>query len=522
MEEHEWQYQDIHTILSERAQRYPEKSFIISPDQGKSVTFEQACAWSNRVANFLKEQSVGTDEIIAIIGENSIETLLIYFGILNYGAIVAPINVEESRENIYRLLNLARPKIVFHGKEVGLDHSRYREASWVPYSYSGFEYNEESEFSNCLKEYSPVFQSSAQSKNASATLVFTSGTTAIPKSVVQTRESIYYMVVDFIDRLKITDRDIILDYRAYNWESSQNLSILPSLFTGATLVFGRRFSRSRFASWLKDYGVTVCIGVPTVINFLLEKEVPLHKGDVPALRFMTSSSAPLLVKNLLRFEKKYGIPINQLAGSSETNLIGINDPELLNQPEKRRIGSIGKAPLSKEVLILDEQGKRLGSGEEGEIVVKGKSVGLGYLGEDGRISRFPEDGFHTGDLGYIDSDGYIFITGRKKNLIIRGGVNISPMEVTTWLMENPAVHEAATIGVPDEVYGEEVASFIVPKEGYQISPEAIIDHCKKKLPDFKLPKTVFIIEKFPTGPTEKITRAGLLKIWEKKYRKNAK
>ena len=520
MEECEWQYQNIHTVLSKRAQYHPEKTYIISPDQGKSITFGQTRSWCNRVDNFLTEQGVTVDDKIAIIGENSIETLLIYFGILNYGAIVAPINVEESTENIYRLLNLTKPKVVFYGKELPFDRKRCPGALWIPYSYSGIEDSEENEFFNWLKDCSPVFQSPRQSEDDPATLVFTSGTMAIPKSVIQTRESIYYMAVDIIDRLKITDQDIILDYRAYNWDSSQVISILPSLIVGATLVYGKRFSRTRFVSWLKDYGVTICIGVPTVINFLLGQEVSLHKRDVPSLRFMTSSSAPLLVKNLLRFEEKYGIPINQLAGSSEANLIGINDPELLNQPEKRRIGSIGKAPRYKEVLILDEQDKRLGSGEEGEIVVKGKSVGLGYLGEDGKISKFPQEGFHTGDLGYIDSNGYIYITGRKKNLIIRGGVNISPMEITNRLMENPAVHEAVTIGVPDEVYGEEVASFIVPKEGYQISQEEIINHCKKNLPDFKLPKIIFIIEKFPKGPTGKVTKAGLLEIWEEKRRKS--
>lgn len=520
MEQREWPYKDAHTILSERAKSHPGKVYIESPDQEKNITFEQTNILCNKVANFLKQQGIKQNDKVALIGENSIETLVIYLGVLNYGAIIAPINVEESQENVYRLLNLGKPRIVFHGKELTFDQRQYRADSWIPISYSEIGNEAEKGFFSSLAQYSPEFQSPMLNKDGPATLTFTSGTTAMPKAVVNTRQSIYYMSVETIDRLNITDRDIMLDYRAYSWTSPQQLSILPSLITGATLVYGRRFSRSRFASWLKDYGVTVCIGVPTVINFILEEEVPLHKRDVPSLRFMTSSSAPLSVKNQLRFEEKYGILINQLAGSSETNIIGANNPEDLSHPEKRKIGSIGKAPRYKDVFILDDQGKRLNSGEEGEIIVKGKSTGLGYLGADGEISKFPDEGIHTGDLGYIDSDGYIFITGRKKDLLIRGGVNISPTEITNWLMEHPAVHEAATIGVPDKAYGEEVASFIIPKEGHQIDKEDIINHCKKKLPDFKLPKTLYFVDEFPKGPTGKVIKAGLLKIWEEMQQKS--
>jgi long-chain acyl-CoA synthetase len=254
---------------------------------------------------------------------------------------------------------------------------------------------------------------------------------------------------------------------------------------------------------------------------LLEREVELHKRDIPSLRFMTSSSAPLLVRNQLAFEEKYGIPINQQAGSSETAWMALNDPEDFMHPEARKFGSIGKPPRYKEVLILDDDGKRLGPSEEGELVIRGKSMGLGYLWEDGSISKFPADGFHTGDLGYVDKDGYVFITGRKKDQIIRGGVKISPLEITSWLMEHPAVLEAVTIGVPDKIYGEDVASFIIAKEGQPISQEVIISHCKNKLPDFKLPKTVCFVSDFPKTHSGKVVKRELVKIWEEMQAKTA-
>ncbi|MBU2607995.1 MAG: acyl--CoA ligase [Chloroflexi bacterium] len=514
MGENETQYKDIHTILSEMAERHPNKVYIESLDQGKSITFKQTHRLCNKIANYLRAQNIKASDNIVLIGENSIETLLIFFGVLNYGAAIGGINVEESKENIYRLLHLAKPRIVFYSQELLFDQERYEGALWIPYANLDVEGGEENELFSILKDYSFEFDSPVGTKDDVATLVFTSGTTAVPKAVAATREYIFYSSLDIIDRFKVTERDVILDYRAYSWASPQVLSIIPSLMTGATLVFGKKFSHSRFTSWLKDYGITICVGVPAVFNMLLEEDIPLHKRDVPSLRFMTSSTAPLLVRNLLRFEEKYGILINQLAGSSETGWMAVNDPETLNQPEKRKIGSIGKVPRYKELFILDEQGKKLGPGEEGEIVVTGKSRALGYLQEDGTINKFPEEGFLTGDLGYIDDDDYVYITGRKKDLIIRGGVNISPMEITRWIMEHPAVQEVATIGVPDEVRGEDVASFVVLKEGEQISVEDIIEHCRKKLPDWKLPKTLYFLKEIPKNERDKLSKPGLLKIWE--------
>lgn len=508
------EYKNIHTIMSEQARIRPNKTFIVDPDQGRKITFKQANATCNRIANFFKERGLKANDRVTLIAENSIETLLLYYSILKYGAVINPLNVEESKENIYSLVNRAKPKIVFYGKELAFDHKRYTGGMWIPFTALKAGDKEESEFFASLKRYSPIFDSPVATKDDLSAHLFTSGTTGVPKAVAWTREAMFYMQMEILDRFKMTDKDIVLDYRAYSWSSPQVLSILPTLASGATLVFGRRFSRTRFASWLKDYNISICVGIPTVINFLLEQGVPLHKRDIPSLKFMTSSSAPLLVRNQMIFEKKYGIPINQLAGSTETGFMGLGDPEDLKTPERRKFGTIGKVASYKEILILDEEGKRLGLNQDGEIVVKGLSTGLGYIDDNGVVTKFPEEGFRTGDLGRVDSDNYAYITGRKKELVKRGGVLISPQEITNWLMEHPDVQEAATVGVPDRVYGEDIASFIVLKEGCQTSKEALIDHCKQKIPDFKLPKTVCFVKELPRTASGKIAKPGLLKLWE--------
>jgi len=221
---------------------------------------------------------------------------------------------------------------------------------------------------------------------------------------------------------------------------------------------------------------------------------------------VTSSSAPLSLERQHAFEKIYGIPINQMAGMSEAGwMIG-------NPPNKRKTGSVGTPFKYKEIDIVDGHGQICDAGKEGEILVKGKSMGLGYLNEKGGVDRFPEQGFPTGDLGYADSDGYIFITGRKKDLIIRGGINISPMEITDRLMEHADVKEVATIGVPDEIYGEEVGCFIVPEAESKIEKRNIINFCKKSLPDFKIPKVIYFVDEIPKTETGKVSKPALLKL----------
>jgi len=520
MEQKGQQYKNVHTILMEQAARYPDKAYIINPDQGKSITFKETAEWCNRIANFLSQHGLQSTDRVCLIGENSIETLILFLAVLNYGATISPINVEESKENHYYMINHARPKIVFYGEELAFDKEKFKAATWIPYSYSGIGNGQKDGFFASLKQYRPEFNNPIGDKNDLAHIVFTSGTTSTPKCVISTREAFSYMPLDTVDRLKITDKDIILDYRPYNWNSPQVLSIMPGLISGATVVYAKTFSRSRFDSWLKDYGITICVGVPTVINMLLERQSTLHKRDLPALRFMTSSTAPLLIRNQLEFEQKYGIPINQQAGSSETAWMALNDPADIGT-DKRKIGSIGKPPIYKEVFIIDDTGKRLKPGEEGEIIVKGKSLAYGYMWEDGTVGKFPEDGFHTGDLGYMDKDGCIFITGRKKNQVVRGGVKISPAEITNWIMEHPAVQVAETIGVPDKVYGEDVVSFIITKEGEKLTEKEILEHCRKKLPAFKMPKAIFFMKEFPVGTTGKISKQGLLKVWEEKQGKSA-
>ena len=505
MKEPTMPYKDFHSIMHDNARRFGSKDYIVSVDQQKKITFEEMNAYCNRVANFLRSKEIQKNSKISLIGKNTIETLIIFYAVMKYGAIINPINAEESRSTINNLLKRVKPSIVLYDHEFDFDHEM-ASALWLPFSHFDDKGSRKGELFSLIKDYDSDFETPLGDSDDMAEILFTSGTTETPKGVVISRERLYYMVAEVIDRLKITAKDRILEYRAYSWASPQLLTILSSMVTGATLVLAKKFSRSKFALWLKQNDVTISSGVPTVFNMLISDPIKLHQNEVPSLKYITSSSAPLSVKQHQAFERIYGISINQMAGMTEAGWM------MGNPPEKRKMGSVGTPLKYKDINIVNELGQPCQVGEVGEIVVRGQAMGLGYLNDRGGIDPFPEQGFPTGDLGYRDSQGYIYISGRKKDLIIRGGVNISPKEITDHLMAYPGVKEAVTLGFPDKIYGEEVTAFVVPEPGCPMTQEEIVNHCRDKLPDFKVPKFIKFLEHIPRTKTGKVSKPALLKM----------
>lgn len=496
-------FRDIHSILLDSQKRFGVKTFVISVDQDTQLSFNDINDYTGRVANFLKERKASKKTRICLIGKNCVETLVLFLGILRYGAIACPINFEESRENISRIMQRVKPELCFYDRDLG---PVWWTGSLLSLSYSDSPLKEPTDFFSLLDRCSPSFDESLGEREDIAEILFTSGTTESPKGVVISRHGLFLMVDEVIRKVEMTSDDRVLEYRAYSWASTQLLSLLSTLRVGATLVLARKFSRSKFPEWLRKYDVTVSSGVPTVINILVSDPVELRKDDVPSLKYMTSSSAPLSVEKHREFERIYGIRINQMAGMTEAGwMIG-------NPPGKSKMGSVGTPFFHKQVFIMDEEGRECPQGREGEVVVQGPSLAMGYLNEKGEVDPFPKEGLRTGDMGYKDSEGYVFITGRKKDLIIRGGVNISPNEITDRILHCPGVKDAATIGVPDKIYGEEVASFVVPMEKVKLSSEIIRKHCRATLPEFKLPKIIRFLDQIPKTERGKVSKNGLLRI----------
>jgi acyl-coenzyme A synthetase/AMP-(fatty) acid ligase len=342
-------------------------------------------------------------------------------------------------------------------------------------------------------------------------ILFTSGTSARPKGVVLNFREFLLNIDPLAAGWGISAADRLYDFRPFSWNSAQTLGGLTVVNRGATLVLAEKFSASRFFQHLRQHDVTVATGNPTTINILLNSEQTAHRDSLPKLRFITSSSAPLLLEEWKRFEQKFGIPVAQGGGASEVSWIAAIPGEA------RRLGTLGKPLAYHDLAIVDADGRRLPPGEIGyvELGGLGEHHPFRYLGDDGAIKIHSRGRFRTGDLGRLDADGFLMLTGREKEQIIRGGAKISPVEIDSYLMARPDIIEAATVGVPDAIYGEEVVSYVVTRPGAGVDSAELLRYCASVLPAFKAPKQIVISNSsLPKTERGKLDRKALAERWK--------
>src|SRR5262245_22686219 len=509
-------YTDVNTLLEEHARRRPEKVFIQSPDSGARITFGEFEELTRRFANFLAREGIRHGDRISLLADNGIEPLIVFWGGLRAGVIVNPINVEIREKHVSQILLDVAPRAVFWSRDLASDPRALGTggAHWSAFGRWTTPSPPSDDLFGLLRGASDAPVTTRPARTDWSLINYTSGTTDAPKGAIWTHEAYYAMCESPVDRLELGEADTILDYRHFSWSSPQILSVGPAMQTGATLVLARKFSQARFFDWLRDYRVTVSVGIPTVINMLLAKPVAVTKADLPALRFMTSSTAPLSVEKHLEFEKTYGIQIVQLAGGTETGFM------CGNHTGHRKLGSIGRPTLNMRVRILDDAGRELPPGEEGEMVVSGRQLASAYWQGPDRLVPIPQDGFRNGDLARRDADGYVYITGRKKDIIIKGGVNIASLELTNCLLEHPDVADAAAVGVADNIYGEVPVGFIVVRVGRWPTEATLLEHCRDKLAAFKVPAAVVLIDAIPRNANGKIDRSALAALWDRQRRKS--
>jgi acyl-coenzyme A synthetase/AMP-(fatty) acid ligase len=507
-------YTDIDTLLEGHARRRPTKVAVESPDQDARITFGELEALTRRFANVLTAEGVGHGDRISILADNGIEALIVFWGALRAGVIVNPINVEIREQHVSHILGSVAPRRVFWSRELPADPRGlgFDTASWIPFGTWRASRPPADDLFARLAGASDAPITRRPARTDWSLIDYTSGTTDLPKGAIWTHEAYYAMCESPVDRLGITEADTILDYRHFSWSSPQILSIGPTLLTGATLVLARKFSQARFFDWLRDHGVTVAVGIPTVINMLLSRPVAVRAADLPRLRFMTSSTAPLSLDKHREFEATYGIPIVQLAGGTETGFMCGNDPG------HRKHGSIGRPTLNMRVRLLDDDGREVAVGEEGEMVVTGRQLASAYWQGPGALLPIPQDGFRNGDLARADADGYVYITGRKKDIIIKGGVNIASLEIINRLLEHPDVAEAATLGVKDDIYGEVPVGFVALRPGRDPAEAPLLEHCRATLVPFKVPAAVVVVEAIPKNANGKVDRSALAALWAQRAR----
>ena len=493
-------YRGVAALLRAHAARTPDKPFLTSIDEGRSLSFAETSALAARLARRFAERGVARGDRILVLCGNGLDQAALYFAALAYGAVYCTVNVEVNAAHVEEMAARIGPRLVVF--DSGAEGAAPPVAGVPAVAVDAL-------IAEARRGAEAEPHPRAVAADAFAVVAFTSGTSAAPKGVIHQHGNYLRIAEQTVDMWKLGAEDRVLEYRSFSWASSHMLTLMPCLLVGAGILFARRFSAGRFFDWIARHAPTVVIGVPTVVNMLLDRAEPPPPGGFAGVRFMSCSTAPLMVERHRRFEETCGVELVQLYGMSEGGVVAGN------HAGARRIGSVGPPGLYQDLRIVGPGGAALPAGETGEIEIGGAQNGYGYLHPGGRVERIRGRRLKTGDLGYLDADGFLHIAGRAKDVVIRGGVNVSPLEVDNAIARHPDVAEAATIGVSDPVYGEALVSFVALRPGARLGEADVKEHCARALPEAKRPREVVIRAGIPRNDRGKIDRGALRRDWDR-------
>ena len=498
----------------------PEREFIFF--EGQSWTYEQFSRRVIRLANAFKGMGLEKNDRVAVLNVNCPQYVEAYFAAAKLGAIFVPLNFRAKSEELTHMLMDAGAKILMAG-------SRYLEMvrQFLPKLPS---------VEVCISLDEPgdgfLFHddliASADTSNANVdiddedvtVLMYTAGTTGRPKGV-PLRHSGFVSYV--LENVAPADPDIaeknLLTVPLYHVAGMQ--AMLAGVYGGRTLVLMRQFEAGEWLETVQKKQVSRAMLVPTMLKWVIDHP-EFHAYDLSSLKIITYGAASMPLNVIQRaIDLMPGVQFINAFGQTETastiSVLGPEDHVIQgNDAEKRKklqrlAASIGKPLPDVEVMIADKQGHGLPAGQIGEICARGPRVMKGYWGEDQAGSQpiTREGWLRTGDKGWMDEEGYIYLAGRGDDMIIRGGENISPEEVEDVLHAHPGIEEAAVIGIPDAEWGQEPRAVVVVKKGHDLDSEAVISYCKPRLAGYKRPRSVVFIDVLPRNPMGKVLKKKL-------------
>ncbi|MCA1617946.1 MAG: long-chain fatty acid--CoA ligase [Acidobacteria bacterium] len=503
-------FENLRELLERRAAASPEKVFLSSEADGRQFTYREFDAAVNRTARLLHDQGVRRGDVVSLLLPNSAEYIIAYFACFKSGAIAGPVNSLLKAEEIAYVVANSEARYMLFGREFAEKVGYVRRE--VPALDSVQDFDDEASATAGLDgKGEGDWRVPDLKRDDEAIIIYTSGTTGKPKGCLLTHWNLLANARQIVEWLGFTEDDRLLTVMPLFHMNAVSVTTASALYAGGSTVVSPRFSASRHWQVVSDYGVTSFGSVATMLSMLLAtypEGVP-EGLNIGRLRFAMCGSAPVPAEVMRRFEETFGCLVVEGYGLSESTC-----RSTFNPPDaRRRPGSCGM-PIGNEMRVVDEDDRELPDGEAGEIVMRGENVFKGYFRNEEATERAFRGGwFHTGDVGYRDAEGFYHIIDRKSDMIIRGGENIYPREIDELLYRHPAVAEAAAFGVPDELYGEEVAAFVVLKEGREAGGEDVAAYCREHLADFKCPKAVRVVDALPKGPTGKVLKRELQQLW---------
>ena len=496
----------------------PDREAIIF--EGNRWSFSDLADRSNRLANALAGMGVGQGDKVGMLQVNCNECIEVYFATAKLGATYVPLNFRARAEELEFMINFSESSALFLGQRYVKMVNAMREQIPGMKNFVSVEGPAEGmlDYESVIAEADPEEVFTDIDDNDTSILMFTAGTTGQPKGVMLTHDNLATYV---LNNVSPADPDIeeknILTVPLYHIAGMQ--AVLAAVYGGRTLVVQRQFDPSDWMTLVETESVTRAMMVPTMLKQLMEHE-EFPKRNLSSLQVITYGAAPMPVEVITkaievfpgtRFINAFG----QTESASTITMLTPEDHVIEGSPGERaiklkRLGSIGRALGDTEVKIFDEEGSEQPVDEVGEIVARGPRVMKGYWkAEEATNSTIRNGWLYTGDIGYMDEAGYIFLSGRAKDIIIRAGENISPEQVEATLHSHPAIDEAAVIGVPDPQWGEKVRAIVALKAGAQASEADIIEHCRGQLASFKKPESVIFVDSLPRNPLGKVLKRVL-------------
>ena len=492
------EHSTVTELIDQFAKETPNKNYLIDADLDLQISYSQLQKDILKLGSFFLENNIKSNDKVGFMLDNGYASILLFLGAMYHGIVIVPLNVLAGSKQIKYTIDHSECKLIFSSdfyKTKFADILNLSTAQVV--QYSGVN-------SLSISDNEEVNLAQTQTKPATpAVLIYTSGTTGVPKGALLSHQNVLAGGRNTALAHEVVSSDISFCVLPLYHINAEMVSIASALVSNSCVVTVGKFSVSNFWQIIEKYQCTWFSVVPTIINYLLNDNFDVNSLNLKNLRFGRSASAPLSPEVHKKFEKTFNVQIIETMGLTETAAQILSNP-----PSGGKHGSAGKA-YGNEVRIIDDHGNYLSAGQSGELVIKGDNVLLEYFkNEEATNGTFNADGyFLTGDLGIEDEDGFFFITGRKKELIIKGGENISPREIDDTLYKHNAVLEACTFGIEDDNYGEEISACVYLKDNLVVNEEELLDLCKADLGEYKTPRQIiFVDEPLPKGPSGKIQR----------------
>jgi long-chain acyl-CoA synthetase len=487
-----------------------EKSAFFFPNRpairqgGLELTYAQLNDQANRIATGLISMGIKPGEHVGLCSLNSSDWVAFYFGVLKAGAVAVTLSGLLTGNELALLVNHAKPRFMFTTENKLAEMERLKgQTGLEKVICPGGDTDLEHLMARGSGSFAPVDRNRADI----AAILFTGGTTGIPKGAMLTHEGMSFSSWSIAYYERSTENDVGLCFLPFNHVFGQIHIMNGTILSAGCLELLPAFDMDKALELVEAGLVTKFFAVPTVyIRFLTLPDLEKRLGK---LRYCFSAAASMAMEIVKQWKERTGITIAESFGQTECMPITFNH----YYPERHVVGSVGHPVHGVEVQIRDLTGKLLEQGQEGEICMRGRNVMKAYLDnpEGTRDAFWDGEWLRSGDIGVFDREGYVNIVDRLKDLIITGGENVYPREVEEQLYRSPDVEECAVIGLPDKEWGERVVAFIVPKAGRTVVSEQIKSFLKGKLSPFKVPKRYVVVSELPKNPAGKILKRELKK-----------